>query len=231
VNGILEVRGVSCHMSGVRALDDVSLSVTEGSILGIVGPNGAGKTTLFNVITGFVTYQTGDVLWNGASLKRMKPHQIANGGLVRTFQNAGGIADLTVRENLLVAARSRGEAQVPQTADLLNLNGSLDTLVRDCSLATRKLVGIGMGIVRWPRMLMLDEPLAGLDTDDRQAVAEVVAKVNKQGVTVVLVEHDVDRVLALSDSVVVLDVGRAVATGSPAELAGQAELRNVYLKA
>ena len=231
MTSLLEVRDVTCTLGGVKAVDDVSMSVAEGGISGIIGPNGAGKTTLFNTITRFVPIDTGEVLWDGTPIRRWRPSKVANSGLARTFQNAGGFGSMTVRDNLTLAARSQDNADIAWISGLLGLDGTMDRSVDGCSLATRKLVGIAMTMVRRPRMLLLDEPLAGLDLDDRESVVEAIKLVHQQGVTILLIEHDVDRVLALADRVVILDVGAKVADGTPDELAGRTELRDVYMKA
>lgn len=231
MGALLELEGVTCTLGGVRAVDDVSLSVVEGNITGIVGPNGAGKTTLFNAVTGFVPYSDGDVRWAGTSVRGWAPHKIANTGLTRTFQNFGGYGSMTVEENVAVAARRWGGDAATTVCDLLGLTPHLVRKVDDCGLATRKLVGIAMAAVRDPRMLLLDEPLAGLDVHERDGVVAMIRLVHAEGVTIVLIEHDVSRVLQLADHVAILDTGAKVADGTPAELSGMPELLNVYLKA
>lgn len=228
---LLEVNGVCCTLGGVRAVDDVSMSVEEGSISGILGPNGAGKTTLFNTITRFVPIDCGDVVFAGTPIRRWRPSRVANSGLARTFQNVGGFGDMTVAENLALARRRTESADITWIVNLLGLEDVLDKSVTSCSLATRKMVGIAMAMVRRPRMLLLDEPLAGLDLEDRDNVVDSIRKVHRQGVTILLIEHDVDRVLGLANHIVILDVGVKVADGSPDELMGKTELRDVYMKA
>jgi ABC-type branched-subunit amino acid transport system ATPase component len=228
---LLEVENLTCTIGGVVAISGVDLDVEEHSMVGVVGPNGAGKTTFFNAVSGFVKSDPGtQIRWSGSSIIRMRPHKIANAGLMRTFQNSGGFPALTVYENLLVASRARDEAMIQGVAERLELGPHLRTKVVDCSLATRKLVGIAVAVVCKPRLLMLDEPLAGLDLVDRGAVIEVVKAVHAEGVTIVLIEHDVERTLALVDKVVVLDAGKKIAEGTPAELAPRPELASVYLK-
>ncbi|MGH3761911.1 ABC transporter ATP-binding protein [Actinophytocola sp.] len=227
---LLTVEGLTCRIGGVCAVDDVDLSVAEGSITGVVGPNGAGKTTLFNAMTGFVTYQSGDVRWSGQSVRGWRPHRVANAGLARTFQNAAGFGRLTVRQNITLAARRRGGPDVDEICSILLLEGELDRRLSACSLATRKLVGIAMAAVRRPRMILLDEPLSGLDLMERDAVVETVRLLRDRGVTVLLIEHDIDRTLSLVDELTILDVGRKIAHGSPTDLAGDPALRDVYLK-
>jgi len=231
MNALLGVEGVTVTLGGVRAVDNVSFSVSEGQLCSVVGPNGAGKTTLFNTVTGFLKRDVGDVRWDGKSVNRWSPQRVANDGLARTFQNAGGFGDMTVRDNISVAARSRNERRIVTTAGRLGLEEVLDEYVRDCSLATRKLVGMSMAVACEPRMLLLDEPLAGLDHQDRDAVVAMIRRLNDEDLTILLIEHDIRRVLELSDHVVILDSGAIVAAGAPAELAGKPELNDVYLRA
>jgi branched-chain amino acid transport system ATP-binding protein len=228
---MLEVNRLVCTIGGVRAVDGVDLTVREGGLSGIVGPNGAGKTTLFNAITGFVPSQSGDVLWRGRSIRGWKPHRIANDGLARTFQNAGGLAGMTVLENITLAARRSHSGGIDEVCELLSLDQDRGKQLEDCSLATRKLVGIAMAVVRKPTLLLLDEPLSGLDLDERDAVVETIKRVNAQGVAILMIEHDIDRTLALVDHISILDLGQVVAHGAPSELSGKPELHDVYLKA
>ncbi|WP_103380704.1 ABC transporter ATP-binding protein [Pseudonocardia dioxanivorans] len=226
---LLDVDDVSCVLGGVRALSEVTMHIAPGELVGIIGPNGAGKTTLFNVVTGFVAATSGEVRWGGAPLRGGRAHRVARSGLVRTFQNVGGFTGLTVAENLELATRGRDGAAVRRVEDLLHLADVRDTLVEDCSLATRKLVGIAMALVRTPRLLLLDEPLAGLDDTDRDRVTSLIEQVHDSGVTVCMVEHDIGRTLRLADRIVVLDAGRLVATGTPADLARDDVLARNYL--
>lgn len=228
---LLQVENLSCTIGGVVAVSDLELEVFEHSKVGIIGPNGAGKTTFFNTVSGFIRADRGSkILWCGREIVGMRPHKIANAGLMRTFQNSGGFPAMTVYENLLVACRGRDESSARSVAERLEIGGELDKKVEDCSLATRKLVGIALAVVCRPRLLMLDEPLAGLDLMDRNAVVEVIKAVHADGVTIVLIEHDIERTLTLVDQLVVLDAGRKIAEGTPQELEFRSELASVYLR-
>lgn len=228
---VLDVDDVSCVLGGVRALSEVSMQVRTGELVAVIGPNGAGKTTLFNVVTGFIPATTGEVRWAGGTLHKPRAHRLARSGLVRTFQNVGGFTGLTVAENLDVATRGRAPDAVARVLDQLHLGEVRDRMVEETGLATRKLVGIAMALVREPRLLLLDEPLAGLDDNDRDRVTAVIARVHDSGVTVCMVEHDIGRTMQLADRVVVLDAGRKVAEGTPAELAHDDVLATTYLSA
>jgi branched-chain amino acid transport system ATP-binding protein len=228
---LLDVDDVSCVLGGVRALSEVTMRIAPGELLAIVGPNGAGKTTLFNVVTGFVQATSGEVRWEGVPLRGRRAHHVARSGLVRTFQNVGGFTGLTVAENLELASRGRDAPATARVEELLHLGDVRDRLVEDCGLATRKLVGIAMALVRSPRLLLLDEPLAGLDDADRDRVTALIRQVHDSGVTVCMVEHDIGRTVALADRIVVLDAGRLVASGAPEQLARDAVLAGTYLTA
>lgn len=226
---LLDLRGISVTVGGVHILTDVDLRVHADEVVGVIGPNGAGKTTLFNTVTGFVRPTAGEVAWLGEPITRLPAHRIARKGLVRTFQNVGGFADLTVERNLLLAAGRHAPDVVREVRDLLELHPCWDMRVGDCSLATRKLVGIAVAVVRRPRLLLLDEPLAGLDSTDRDHVVQMIRKVHSEGVAICLIEHDIARTRQLVDRLVVLDTGRKVADGEPDEVLGRPELAETYL--
>ncbi|WGX96075.1 ABC transporter ATP-binding protein [Nocardioides sp. L-11A] len=226
---VLEVNDVTVRLGGVEVLADIDLAVARGDCVGIIGPNGAGKTTLFNVISGFMPPTQGEVRLQGRRIDGVKPHRIARRGLVRTFQNVGGFGDLSVEQNLLLATRGKAPDQVERVREMLGLADSWRMLVKDCSLASRKLVGIAIAVVRAPSVLLLDEPLAGLATEDRDHVVEMIRRVHAAGTTICLIEHDIGRTRALSDRLVVLDAGRKVAEGATAELASRTDLVEAYL--
>lgn len=228
---ILELQSVSCTIGGVRAVIDVSLDVRTDEIVGVIGPNGAGKTTLFNVVTGFLPPDAGgEIKWLGESIVKRKPQQIALSGLTRTFQEGGGFSELTVYENLMLASRGKAPDRLDQIVADLKLGRFVYQKLADCSLATRKVVGIGMGIVRFPKLLLLDEPLAGLDVFDRDSVMHVIREVHQQGVSLVVIEHDIPRTLELVDRLVVLETGSIRAIDTPSKLRARPELLEVYLR-
>jgi branched-chain amino acid transport system ATP-binding protein len=226
---LLSVRDVSLTIGGVDILRGIDLVVEQEEAVGIIGPNGAGKTSLFNVVTGFMRCTGGEVVFDGRSLAGVPPHRVPRLGLVRTFQNVGGFGDLTVAANLELASRGRDAAATADAVELLGLAPFLKTRVTSCSLATRKLVGIALAVVQRPRLLFLDEPLAGLDSDDRDHVVEMVRRVHATGVTVCLIEHDIPRTRALVGRLIVLDAGTKVADGHPDEIAARGDLAKAYL--
>jgi len=246
---LLEARGVSIHFGGIRALDDVSLTVAPGEAVGLVGPNGAGKTTLFDCISGRRRPDHGSVRFDGQRLDGLSPYRRARLGMARTFQRIEVFPELSVRDHLLVAERARqGEAHLWK--DLLNLsNPRADELERVDALA--KLVGIshlmdvpvaalGLGMCRLvelaralaaqPKLLLADEPSSGLDVRETQALADVLRAIQREkGMAILLVEHDLPMVARTVDRVVVLDLGRLIAEGPFESVIANAEVRRAYL--
>jgi branched-chain amino acid transport system ATP-binding protein len=212
---LLSVSNLSVTLGGVQAVKDFSLDVAEGDSVAMFGPNGAGKTTVVNAITGFApTSASSKILWLGSSITKAKPYKIARAGLARTFQNASGVSDLTIWENVVVANRRAGDT-VESVLQLLDLTDLRDRKVSDCSLATRKLAGVAMALVWSPQMLLLDEPLAGLDPSDRDHVVDALKRVCAEGTTIFIIEHDIERALELATRVVVLKAGVKVSECAP----------------
>ena len=241
---MLAVHELTVRYGGVVALDAVSFSAPAGAIVGLIGPNGAGKTTLIDALTGFTRPTMGDVEVDGRSLAGVPPHGRARLGLARTFQSLELFDDLTVRENLLVAASTptfrstvtdvfRPKRHTSDHTDevlaQLGLAGLADRLPSDLSNGERHLVALGRGLAARPRLLLLDEPAAGLDTNETAELREVVRALPARGITVLLVDHDMSLVLDVCTSVVVLDFGRIIADGAPAAVRTDPAVRAAYL--
>ncbi|HEY2427587.1 MAG TPA: ABC transporter ATP-binding protein [Acidimicrobiales bacterium] len=247
---VLEARQVVVRFGGVAALTDVSLAVPRGGIVGLVGPNGAGKTTLFGVLSGILTPAAGTVHLDGQEVSGVSPQGRARAGLARTFQRTELFADLTVRDHLVLAYRARH--QPPRLgADLLGLRTRgaaaerdrveelLRTLgleavagrpARSLPLGTGRLVEVGRALATDPLVILLDEPSSGLDVHETaQLAAALVRAREERGVALVLVEHDLDLVLGMSDVVNVLDFGRMIATGAPDEVRADPKVRAAYI--
>jgi ABC-type branched-subunit amino acid transport system ATPase component len=225
MDAILEVLDVSLTIGSLPILTSVDMTVRRGQIHGIIGPNGAGKTTLFNVLSGFMRVDTGDVRWKGQSITRWKPEVIARAGIVRTFQTSGGARGLTVGENIRAAAGRGNEARCREVCELMELEGSWHRPLEDCGAAIDRLVGLCMALTRQPELLLLDEPLAGLDYEERRRVVRAVRAAHETGATVCIVEHDIQTVLELADEILILEAGRQVAAGPPTELASNELLK------
>lgn len=233
---LLEVRDVSRSFAGVRAVDGVSLSVEEGSIQGIIGPNGAGKTTLFNIVAGALPPSSGSIHVAGADLTGKPAHKIAKAGVLRTFQLMRPFATMSVLDNVTIAAlthtRSRRKAQdhACEVIERIGLSRWRDAVSGSLPTAALKRLELGRALAARPRLLLLDEVLAGLVPSERAPVMELIAALRaEQGITLVFVEHIMAAVMQLSDSVLVLDQGRVIASGSPHEVTRDPQVIEAYL--
>jgi branched-chain amino acid transport system ATP-binding protein len=238
----LELTDVTVKFGGLTALKDVSFHADPGEIVGLIGPNGSGKTTLLNVVTGLVRPVAGQVRIGSTSCRRMSVHRRVHLGLARTFQRASLIADLSIRDHLTLAAESKHIwRRTSRTADAAR-NETIDELlwsepwnldaswyVGNLSLGGTRAVELAMALVVPPRVLLLDEPLSGLDPVERDAFAAILRDVRERlGVTVVLVEHDVESVVRLADRLVVLDFGVKLADGPTTEILRNTKVREAY---
>ena len=242
MTAVLEARGISVSFGGVRALVDVDLGVEPGQLLGLIGPNGAGKTTFIDAISGFVRYR-GSVLLDGNDLSGKAPHERARLGLARTWQSVELFDDLTVRENVAVAAdpsslkalrevvsrRDAHSEQVEEALRVFGLEERGDEMPSALSQGDRKLLGVARAYAAQPRLLCLDEPAAGLDTIESEALGRHVREIADRGTATLLVDHDMGLVLSISDYVVVLEFGRVIAHGTPEAVRGNPAVITAYL--
>ena len=245
----LHVAGVTVRFGGLVALDDVSLDVAPGEIVGVIGPNGAGKTTLFNAICGFVRPQAGEITWGPHSLRRIRPHRLAGLGIVRTLQGVGLFGGLTVLENVMVGAEPRARAgfastilglprsdrderalraHAMETLERLQVAEVADRLPGTLPYPVQKRVAMARALVAEPSLLLLDEPASGLGGADMDGFGELIRGVGGD-VTVMLVEHHMDFVTGICDRVVVLDFGRVIASGPPAQIQADPRVLEAYL--
>lgn len=251
----LEIEGVSLRFGGVVALDDVSLLVRQGLVHAIIGPNGAGKTSLLNCISGLYAPQRGHIHFHGqdppADLTRLRPHRIARLGVARSFQNIELFRHLTVLDNLMLGrhvhmshrlaqslfwfgpARNQEIAHrelVEEVIDLLEIQAVRHHLVGSLAYGIQKRVELGRALCLQPALLLLDEPMAGMNAEEKEDMARFVLDVNEfKHVTVVLIEHDMDVVMDISDHVTVLDFGRVIADGPPDEVSRSQTVIDAYL--
>jgi branched-chain amino acid transport system ATP-binding protein len=240
---IFEATSLSVHYGGVQALREADLSVRPGELVALIGPNGAGKTTFLDAATGFAR-STGTVKLAGRDISELPPYQRARLGLARTFQAGELFADLDVRENLTVAAARRpgrrrldgllgGTAErhedVEEALELLGIAGLATTLPDQLTVGQRKLVGVGRALASKPRALCLDEPAAGLDSGESEELGRRLRSIVGTGTAILLVDHDMGLVLAVSDRVVVIDFGRVIAAGSPTEVRDDPAVIEAYL--
>jgi branched-chain amino acid transport system ATP-binding protein len=232
---LLEVRGVTKRFAGVVANEDVSLSVAEGEIVSIIGPNGAGKSTLFGCVTGFHRPDAGSVRYRGRDITGLKADRICRMGIARTFQIVQVIGDMTVLENattgaFLRAASSRDARR--RAEEVLGFTGLLEKrelLGTSLTIADKKRLEVAMALATGPRLLMLDESMAGLTPVELQEIIGLIRAVRKRGVTLVIVEHVMEAVMQLSDRVVVLNSGRKIAEGTPREVVVDPQVIQAYL--
>ncbi len=244
---LLTTEKLTVTYGGLNANDDVDLSVEQGNLVGLIGPNGAGKTTFIDAITGFTPPSGGTVTFDGVDLAGMTPDARAHLGLSRTFQSLELFEDLTVRDNLMAAAEparwystivdvfrpgylERAYAQqVDWAMDILNLGPLADRLPSDLSHGQRKLVGVSRALAARPKLVLLDEPAAGLDTAESQLLGGHLRDFLDQGITVFLIDHDMGLVLNVCDYIYVLDFGQIIAHGTPAEIRNDPSVIAAYL--
>ena len=232
----LEVAGVVVNFQGLRAIDDIHLTLRPGEILGLIGPNGAGKTTLINVLTGFQVPDRGDVTLNGVDLLPLKPHQRSRLGLVRTFQNVLPFAGLTALENVEAGAMATGVSRkdareaARQVLSSLGLADKAERRVDTLPFGEERRVGIGRAIAMKPRFLLMDEPAAGLNDAECDDLVAVIDGIRSQGdCGVLLIEHRMSLVFRLCDRIQVLQQGATIAIGTPDEIRADPKVRQAYL--
>lgn len=219
MSALLQVRGVQKRFAGVTALDGVDLSIEAGSITSVIGPNGSGKTSLMNVITGFYSADGGQVLLDGIELTGLPSHRIARAGVGRTFQHIRLFNELSVFDNVLVGAerwgRQGARARASDVLTSVGLADEADQRADKLSYGHQRRLEIARSLAAGPRVLILDEPAAGMNPSEKQALDGLLRGIRAQGVTLLLVEHDMELVMGISDAIVALNFGRTIARGTP----------------
>jgi branched-chain amino acid transport system ATP-binding protein len=221
---LLEVEGLTRFFGGLRAVGNLSFAVEPGEILGLIGPNGAGKTTVFNLVTGFVRPSAGRIRLDGKELGGRPPHEVARRGIARTFQIVKPFPGLSVLENVTLAAflrhprRPRAEESARAVLERLGLAHRADTLAGQLTLMDQKRLEMARALATEPRVLLLDEPMGGLNPSEVDTASEMVQGIRRGGITVVLVEHVMKAIMRISDRVVVMHHGEGIAEGPPAQV-------------
>jgi branched-chain amino acid transport system ATP-binding protein len=246
----LAVRDLAVHIGGLVSIAGISFDVPFGRIVSLIGPNGAGKTTAFNVITGYMKPTRGQVLFRGRDLTRLTPDRIAALGVVRTFQRTSLFAGCTVFDNVLTALHLRGRTglvgtllRLPamrreeaglrtatgETLDFVGLAHRAGEIAGNLAYGEQRLLGLAVALAASPALLLLDEPAAGLNPSETESFKQLVRRVRERGTTVLLVEHDMQMVMSISDAVLVLNQGSIIAAGTPAAVQRDAEVIRAYL--
>ena len=244
----LSIQNLKMHFSGVHALDDVSFKVNKGEIFSLIGPNGSGKSTLFNCINGFCEPQKGDIKFNDIDLINSKPHEIVKHGISRTFQNLQNVPYMTLLDNVLLGAhhrltvrdtfnrwisqkeREREEALALEIMDFLGIANFEKKYLTGQPYGIQKLVEIARALICKPKLILMDEPAAGMNNQETLEIAKIISEIRDVlDVTVLVVEHDMNLVMNISDRICVLDSGKILAMGIPEEVKNHPEVIKVFL--
>jgi branched-chain amino acid transport system ATP-binding protein len=247
---LLAVRGLAVRFGGLTAIEDLTFEVTEGEVLALIGPNGAGKTSAFNAITGYLAPSGGEIVFAGVRLNGLKPHVIAKLGLVRTFQKTSVFGGRSALENILIGLHLRAtqqplailcglpsvareerklEQQAREILAFAGLGARADELGSALPYGEQRLLEIAIALAAKPKLLLLDEPVSGMNAVETQSFMAKLAEIRALGITVLLVEHDMKMVMGVSDRIVCLSQGRVIASGTPAQIRRDPEVIRAYL--
>ncbi len=247
---LLEVKNLTKKFGGLTAVNDVSFDINKGEIVSLIGPNGAGKTTFFNMITGVYEPSEGEVIFDGVKVDNLKPYQITETGIARTFQNIRLFSSMTVFENIQMGQYCRtkadlfniiikskksieeskmSEQKAREIIDFLELNDVADEIAVSLPYGDQRKVEIGRAMATDPQLILLDEPAAGMNTQEKVEMQSLIKKIRDKGYTVLLIEHDMKLVMGISDRIAVLDYGNKIAEGLPQEIQNNEQVISAYL--
>lgn len=241
---IVEGKGISKHFGSLRAVDNVDLKVSKGIIHSIIGPNGAGKTTLFNLFTGFLQVTRGEIFFNGENITNLPPYIISKKGLARSFQITSIFPDLSVHENIRIAAQSRekessnflkhfnqlkeAREKADEVLEFIGLIEKREAISKNLSYGENRILDVGIALATNPEVILLDEPMSGLPLGDLQWLMRLVEEISKT-LTVILIDHNIDLVIAISHMITVLNQGSVIAEGRPDEIQKNEKVQEAYL--
>ena len=246
---LLETRDLTKHFGGLAAVNHVDITVEQGEIVGLIGPNGAGKTTCFNLLSGFLRPTAGTIAFAGEDITGLRPHDVVRRGLVRTFQLTTLFQDMTALENVLLGLHLHSRRalrrvlfsrrmfppdEIAQSRDVLAFTGlaaHADQLARNLPHGHQRVLGIAMALAAQPRLLLLDEPVTGMNLEESGRVMALVKTIRDRGTTILLVEHNMKAVMGACERIVVLNFGQKLAEGSPAAVSSNADVIEAYLGA
>ncbi len=247
---VLSVEHIAVHFGGLVAISDMNFVVNRGEVVSLIGPNGAGKTTAFNVITGFLRPTKGAVRYRGTSLSNLKPHQVTSLGLARTFQRASVFKSVSVFDNVMIGLHRRkrsslvdallalprqreSERELRQLAgellEIVGISRRAREMAGGLSYGDQRLLGVALALASDPSMLLLDEPVSGMNATETARFLDLLNRLHDRGMSILLVEHDMPMVVGVSDRIVVLNYGRIIAEGPPASIQGNPEVIRAYL--
>jgi len=247
---LLEVKGLTKYFGGLTAVNSLDLSVEKGEIVGLIGPNGAGKTTVFNLITGTFSPSKGKILFKGKEITGQKPHTIVSQGLVRSFQRTILFSEMTVLQNILLGFHLISETRfwnslfngsstrirqkrllekAVEIAEFMGLGESKDQVARNLPHGHQRMLGVAISLATNPEMILMDEPVTGMNTEETDRMMNKIEEIRKRGITTLVVEHDMRLVMNICDRLCVLNFGSRIAEGSPAEICRHKEVIAAYL--